>query len=101
MLVDDPPGAEPQARHLPLPILQRLPARAERARADRARGRHVAAAARAHAVRRRRAEGWQAAVARRVAQDAATAAEPVAAATAALIPERGLQARSLLQNLWW
>src|SRR2546422_944471 len=39
-MVDDPPGAEPQAGHLPLPVL-RLPAtRDERAHADRARGRH-------------------------------------------------------------
>ena len=38
-LVVDAPGAEPQARHLPLPLLRQAPAGAQRARADRARRR--------------------------------------------------------------
>src|SRR5204862_7016415 len=65
--VDDPPGAEPQAGYLSVPALRRLPPCSERACADRAGGRRVAAAACAHAVRRRRPQGGAPAHDRRVA----------------------------------
>src|SRR3954454_4211944 len=65
-LVGDAAGAEPEACELRVPVLRRDAPRDERARADRARGRRLAAAARAPRVRRRGAQARRAADGRRV-----------------------------------
>ena len=70
-LVDDPGGAEPQARDLSLPVLPPAAAGAERTCPRDARGRPQAPPPRAHRVRAGRAQGGAPAGARRVAEDAA------------------------------
>src|SRR5579875_3543203 len=50
-MVDGAAGAQPAAEDVRLPALRRAAARDERAHADRARGRRLEAAARAHRVR--------------------------------------------------
>src|SRR5947209_4329591 len=79
-MVDSAPGPEPQAGHLPLSPLRASSAGAERAHAADARGRFRTPASRAYRLRPYGAPGGQAPDPRRVAQDAAAWAEPLAAA---------------------
>src|SRR4051794_31806611 len=73
-------GAEPQAGHVPLPVLPRAAALDEGARARAARGRRAPAPARAHRVRAGREARGSAAFARPVARDAAEQTGAVLAA---------------------
>src|SRR4051794_11977195 len=73
-------GAEPEAGHVPLPVLPPAAAVDEGARARAARGRRAPAPARAHRVRARREAGGAATVARSVARDAAAQARALLAA---------------------
>src|SRR4051812_26226809 len=78
-LVERSPGAEPQARHLSLSVLRRFPAGAQRARADRARGRRRPPPPRPHTLRAASPGAGPPAQSRRVAGDPAPPAGPPAA----------------------
>src|SRR4051794_10986728 len=78
-LVDRPSRAEPQAGHLPLPVLPAPPGRPQPARPRHAGGPPAGPAPRTHRVRAARAQGRPAAGPRRVAEDPAAAAGPAPA----------------------
>src|SRR5256885_3996961 len=73
---NDPPRPEPKAGHLPLPLLQRLPALDERARTDRARGRHLPPPPRPHGMRVSGTQGRPPTEPGRMAEDTATTPRP-------------------------
>src|SRR3954452_18374222 len=84
-MVDVPAGAQHEAGHVSLPVLQAAPARDERPSADRAGGRHGAAPPRPHGVRPGRARRRPLPAVRRLARDAAPKESPRTDYTVAIL----------------